>query len=265
MVAAGKVTRDMVLDSLSSHLEPLTYVRAVWEGGAIGHGRLDEWSDIDLYVLVPEGCVEDAFAAVENALASISPIAVKYDIGKTPHPGVHQAFYRLERASEFLLLDVAVVTEGAPDKFLEPETHGEPSFLFRKGDAIEVPPLDRAKLREDVRGRIGRLRLRMDVFHVFVQKELNRGHLIEAVDAYHVVVLASLTEMLRIRHHPVHHGFQTRYIYSELPPEAVSRLEDLFLVADAADLARKYSQARRWFDELYDEIASIGADRLVPL
>jgi len=264
MAAEGAVSRDMVLASMSATLEPLEYVRALWEGGAIGYGRLDEWSDIDAYVLVEDDRVADAFAAIERALTSLAPIAVKYDIGPTPYPGVHQAFYRLERTSEFLVLDIAVVTESAPDKFLEVETHGRPRFLFCKGGDLPVPALDREELRKKVRKRISRLRPRMDIFQVFVQKELNRGHAIEAVDAYRIVVLGSLTELLRIRYLPVHHEFQTRYLYSELPEDVVRRLEALFMVRDIGDLGRKYALARQWFDEMYSEVEAIGIDALVP-
>lgn len=258
MTAQAFIGREEVLKALKESLEPLPYAHALWEGGAIGYGRLDEWSDLDLYLLVDDERVGDAFAATERALGAASPIAIKYDIGQTPHEGVHQAFYRLRDTSEFLLLDFAVVTMGAPDKFLEPVTHGEPHFLFRKLTDIEVPPLDMDALRERVRKRVARQRLRMDMFHVFVQKEVNRRHMIEAADAYRIVVLGSLIELLRIKHNPAHHEFQTRYLYSELPPEVVGRLEGLFLVADMDDLVRKYAAARSWFDELHAELSAPG-------
>lgn len=262
MTEGDTVSREMVLDAMSEALQPLEYVHALWEGGAIGYGRLDEWSDIDLYLLVSDDRVDDAFGAIEGVLKSLSPIAVKYDIGQTPYPGVHQAFYRLERSSEFLVLDMAVVTESAPDKFLEEQTHGKPRFLFSKKE-LTPPVLDREELREKVRKRISRLRLRMDLFNVFVQKEINRKHVIEAVDTYRIVVLGSLTELLRIRYHPVHHEFQTRYLYSELPEEVAKRLEELFLVRDLEDLETKYAIAKRWFDELHRDVEALGAGKLV--
>ena len=263
MVSEGPVGRDMILDSMSRTLMPLGYVHALWEGGAIGYGRLDEWSDIDLYVLVDDDKVSEAFTAIEDALTSLAPIAIKYDIGQTPYAGVHQAFYRLERTSEFLVLDIAVVTESAPDKFLEEETHGRPNYLFCKSNDVAAPALDRAELREKVRKRIGRLRSRMDMFHVFVQKEVNRGHAIEALDTYRMVVLGSLTELLRIRYNAVHHEFQARYLYSELPRDVVERLEELSMVRDMGDLEVKHVSARQWFDELYDEVRALGVDVLV--
>lgn len=263
MTSDCPISRDVILGTLSTTLRPLGFVHALWEGGAVGYGRLDEWSDLDIYVLVDDDKVKEAFVALEGALSSLSPIAMKYDIGPTSYPGLHQAFYRLEGTSEFLVLDVAVVTMSAPDKFLEAETHGRPAFLFSKLDQTTEPVLDKAGLREKVAKRIPRLRLRMDMFQVFVQKEINRGHAIEALDAYRIVVLGSLTELLRIRYRPVHHEFQTRYLHSELPADVARRLESLYFVEDMEDLAEKYASAMGWFDEVHEEVEALGVDRLL--
>jgi hypothetical protein len=257
------VSREAVISALTRSLEPLEYVHAFWEGGAIGYGRLDEWSDIDAYVVVDDDRVDDAFRAIEDALTSLSPIKTKLDVGKTPWPGIYQAFYRLADASEFLLLDMAVLTKSAPDKFLEPETHGKAIFYFDKSGGLEPTSLDRAELKDKVRGRVARLQQRVEVFHVFVKKELNRGQLMEAIDAYRVVLLDSLTEVLRIRYCPVHYEFRTRYLYHELPADVSRRLEELYLIRDRADLEAKYSEAKAWFYEVHREIESIGVDALV--
>lgn len=263
MAREATIGRSDILGALSDRLRPLPFVHALWEGGAVGFGRLDEWSDIDLYALVDDDKVNESFAAIEDALRSVSPIEIKYDVGQTGFPGVHQSFYRLEGTSEFMVLDVAVVTVSAPDQFLEEETHGTPSYLFCKLREPPGPSLDKPALRARVEERVRRLRSRVDLFHVFVQKEINRGHSIEALEIYRSVVLGSLTEMLRIRHYAVHHGFQTRYLYSELPPDAVERLEELYFVRDLQDLEAKYGSARMWFDELYDQVLELGPGSVV--
>lgn len=257
------ISRSDVLGAISDRLRPLSFVHALWEGGAIGFGRLDEWSDIDLYALVDDDRADESFAAIEDALRSVSPIEVKYDIGQTGFSGVYQAFYRLEGASEFMVLDMAVVTVSAPDLFLEEETHGTPSFLFCKLKETPKPSLDRPALRARIADRVRRLRSRMDLFQAFVQKEINRGHAVEALDIYRSVVLGSLTELLRIRYNPVHHGFQTRYLYRELPTDVVQKLESLYFVKDMEDLEGKCVSARRWFDELHHEVMVLGPESIV--
>ena len=137
------MTRDVVIKTLVDALKPLDYVHAFYESGAIAFNRLDEWSDIDLYLVVDERKVDDSFAAVEAALRSVSPIRQKFAIPQLPWPGVSQAFYKLERASEYLLIDLAVIKLSGPEKFLAPEIHGKAIFYFNKSDGVKVPSADR--------------------------------------------------------------------------------------------------------------------------
>jgi hypothetical protein len=84
-------------------LEPLNYIHSFWEGGAAAFNRIDEWSDIDLYLVVDDNKVDEAFFAVEKVLKSLSPIKQKYEVVHPLQSGVFQAFYKLEEASQFLM------------------------------------------------------------------------------------------------------------------------------------------------------------------
>src|SRR5690348_9403071 len=70
--------RQQIIEAMITALKPLEYVHAFWEGGAAAFGRVDEWSDIDAYLLVDDAKIADAFLAVEKALESVSPIRQKY-------------------------------------------------------------------------------------------------------------------------------------------------------------------------------------------
>src|SRR5207247_4208483 len=95
--------------------------------------------------------------------------------------GISQKFYRLDKTSEFLLVDLAVLTVSAPDKFLVREVHGEAVFLFNKGDSIKIPPLDRKAFVRGLLAHSRRLRVRMVLLGPFVEKELLRGHRLEEI------------------------------------------------------------------------------------
>ena len=245
-----KVTRDHVIKTLVDALKPLDYAHAVYEGGAIAFNRIDEWSDIDLYLVVDDDKVEEAFLVVEEALRTLSPIKQKYEVKQLPWPGVSQAFYRLEGASEYLLIDFVVLKSSGPEKFLEPEIHGKAVFYFNKSDRVKAPVLDRDSLTNSLRERLVRLKDRFATFNVFVQKEINRGNYIEALGFYHAVTLGSLVDALRIKYSPFHHDFKTRYIQYELPNEIVEKLERLYFVKDEKDLQEKYREAADWFKEI---------------
>ena len=73
----GKVSRDEITVAIAAALEPLDYVYAMWEGGAVAFDRADEWSDIDICISADDDRIEEPFAVVEKALGSIAPIELK--------------------------------------------------------------------------------------------------------------------------------------------------------------------------------------------
>lgn len=235
-------------------LEPLDYVHAFWEGGAAALNRIDEWSDIDLYLVVDDKKAEETFLVVEKALKSLSPIKQKYDVAHPPESGLFQAFYRLEGASEYLVIDLAVLALSSPDKFLEPEIHGNAVFYFSKSGKVRAPSLDKKSMIGKLLKRLERLRARFDMFNIFVQKEINRGNYLEAMDFYRVLTLASLVEALRMKYSPLHHGFRIRYIHYEIPLEEIEKLKRLFFVKDEKDLQEKYHEGTKWFHKIVSEI-----------
>ncbi len=263
MTRHEKLTRDRVIHTLVDALEPLDYVHAFWEGGAAAFGRIDEWSDVDLYLVADDERVGEAFLAVENALKALSPIEQKYEVLHPPSLHLSQAFYKLEDASEYLLIDLAILTPNSPDKFLEPEIHGDAIFYFSKSDQVKPPPLDREALARKLQERFGGLRSRFAMFNSFVQKEIHRGNYLEALDFYRAYTLGALVEALRIRHNPFHHNFRMHYIHYELPSEIVKKLEHLYFVKDAKDLQEKYDEATKWFARLASEIDSREMEDLI--
>jgi hypothetical protein len=249
-----KVNRQMIIQTLVDALEPVDYVYAFYEGGAAAFNRIDEWSDMDLYLIVDEKKVSDAFLIVEKALELLSPIKRKLAVPQLPWPGVSQAFYKLEGASDYLLIDFCVLTLNSPEKFLEPETHGNVVFYFNKSGEIQPPALDKDTLVKKLRNRLERLKARLELFNNFVQKEINRDNFLEAIDNYHSLTLATLVEVLRMKHNPLHYEFKMRYIHYELPPAIIRRLEHFYRVEDGKDLQKKYDEATEWLHEIITEL-----------
>jgi hypothetical protein len=253
------LTRDKIAGALVAALEPLPHVHAMWEGGSPAFQRVDEWSDIDLYVDADDDEVAAVLATAERALADLAPIERRYDPPLPAGAAYLQAFFRLRGASPFLLVDLAVLKHSSPEKFLVREVHGAAIFLFNKEDRVQVPPLDRAALTERIAQRCARLQARADIFWIFFDKFLARGHEIEAIDFYNRVILGSLVEALRMRYSPPHFDFGTYYASVDLPPAVVDRLRGLFFVRDVADLRAKRAAAAAWFAETLATVAAAPA------
>lgn len=257
------LSRDIINQTLVDALEPLDYVHVFWEGGAAAFNRIDEWSDIDIYLVVDDDKVDETFLAVEKTLRSLSHIKQKYEISQPPWPGLSQAFYRLEDTNEYLVIDLAILRLSSPDKLLEPEIHGDAVFYFNKSGRVKPPPLDKDVYSRKVLEKLGRLKARFDIFNKDIQKEINRGNHLEAINIYYALTLSTLVEALRIKYNVFHHDFKTRYIHYELPPKTVDKLKHLHFVRDEKDLQEKYHEASKWFHKVMSEIDQEEIERQI--
>ena len=257
------LTRETIIQILVHALEPLAYVHAFWEGGAAAFDRIDDWSDLDFYIVVDDEKVDEAFLAIEKALKSLSPLKQVYEIPQLPWPGLSQKFYKLERASEYHIIDLVVMKLNSPEKLLESEIHGNAVFYFNKSNKLKAPSLDKDKIVEKLQKRLERLKARFDLFNMVTQKEINRGNYLEAIDTYHILTLASLVEALRITYNPLHHDFKMRYIHYEIPSEVIKKLKRLYFVESEKELQEKYHEATEWFQKITSQIDQRMIERKV--
>ncbi len=253
-------SRHDVRRALSEALEPLAFVRAAWEGGSTAFGRDDEHSDLDLQVLVRDGAVERAFAAVEDALIGLGGISQHYRMPEPTWHGHSQAFYRLTEGAPYLVIDLVVMEESAPGRFLTRERHGEPQILFDRTGDIRAVPMDLEDQRTIVTNRLRGLESIVPMFSDFVDKELERNNPIGALVTYHAFVMRPLVELLGIRHCPHRFDYGSRYAVHEFPAKVVERLERLWFVAGAGELPARRAEAEAWFGETLREIEAAGID-----
>lgn len=256
-MSAPTVTRQDIVNALVEAVEPLEYVYAMWEAGAAGFERVDSWSDLDLQIDAADEYGEDVFAIVEQALSTLSPIELKYELPQPTWHGHAQTFYRLAKTSPFHFIDLVVMQHSNPDKFLQTEIHGEPITYFDKRNVVHSPPLDHQTMTLTLQTRLAALPVTFDLFQVLTLKELNRQNYIEAITFYHSYTLRPLIELLRIKHNPIHYNFNTRYLYYELPADVVNLIEPLYFVADGEDLRVKQKRAEQLF---YQTLAEIDID-----
>jgi predicted nucleotidyltransferase len=251
-MARGGITREAIVGAIARALKPLNCVHAAWEGGAASRGAIDRWSDVDVNVDADDGTAGAVFAAVERALEKLSGIDSAYRIPFPPSHDYAQRFYRVNGASRFALVDLAVFRHSAQDKFLNPALHGMPVFIMVRGGYPCAPRWSRRAFVKAMRARFERLKARHAMFACFVEKELERGNSIEALSHYQRLLLDTLLEVLRMRYGPAHHAFGVRYVHQELPPAVVRRFERLAFVRDEADLRRKAKAATRWLEDAMD-------------
>ncbi|HAD80937.1 MAG: hypothetical protein A2509_12370 [Candidatus Edwardsbacteria bacterium RIFOXYD12_FULL_50_11] len=254
MMAENKLQREQIIKAVVNALEPFSYVHALWQGGAAAFGRVDQWSDIDFMVIADWESIPRVFETVETAIEKLVGFDLIFDVPQPTSHGFFQKFYRLRQASPFLLIDLAVGDLEKPDKFLEPEIHGNPIVHFDRKNIIASQPLDREKFKQNMLMALERAKVRLDIFQLFFDKEYNRGNYLDAFDFYFNFALSGLLAVLRMKHSPYHYTFRSKYANYDLPPEVVKRLEELYFVKGPEDLKAKYRQVKEWFAKAVLEV-----------
>ncbi len=235
------MTRERIAAALRAAVD-VPWIDAAWVGGSEAFGRNDAWSDVDLQLLLDPDRHAEAFALVEACLEALGGIDAVYE--SDPFPDFAQRFYRVVGAPEWCMVDLALMRPERLAPWLDPDRHGRPVVWFDRRGAL-VPTRD-PSLEERFAVRRSRLLARVDLHGHLPGKELARGRVVEAVDAYHRHLLTPLVELLRAEHCPRRQDFGRRYVELDLPAEVVARLERLSLVGSTAELAERIAEARAW-------------------
>jgi len=241
--------RQIILAKIVSTLQPLDFVLGLWQGGSAAHGYTDEWSDLDIAVVVEDNCVQQTFDIVEKALAEIGEIELKYRVPEPAWHGQSQCFWRLKETPPFLLIDFAVFRRSSNNEFLEIERHGNVPIAFDKANLIVPPHLDTNKHFSQMLARFNEIKIRFDLLQPLVKKEIYRGHLVDAIGNYHDWTLLPLVELLGMIYRPHRYDFELKYFSRDFPPEIVARVAPLFCIANLEDLAVKQQIAEAFFAE----------------
>lgn len=229
-------------------------VEALFEGGAAARGRADEYSDIDLMVVAPPERAGWLFERIEEALADIAPIAHRWSVEPPGFPDMAQRFYFLADAPRFFALDCSVLSPAAGATFLERERHGEPIVWLDRRGTITARPVDKAALAKRRRHRLDQVRGMVPVYAMLVDKEMARGHPLEALGFYQVLVKV-LIELLGMQHRPERFDFAWRYVERELPEDAQALIAGHAYVGGADALASSRLSIVRAIDSLLAALA----------
>lgn len=248
------LTREPILNALENALQPLPYVQSMYQGGAAAFNRADQWSDIDLMVIVDDDHIPDTVAVFEKVLRDLSPVELRYELPQPTWHGHWQAFYILRDAGPFLMIDLCILKASNTNRFLEKEIHGDAVIHFDKTGLVKSPPLNAEAHFKQIKTRLETVRVTFELFQSLTQKELNRGNRIEAFTFYQAYTVRPLIEVLRMQYDPARYNFHTRYIYHYFPREVVQRLEPLFFVVDAQQLQTRLEEAQQFFHEAIDQV-----------
>ncbi len=245
--------RELIKDRFKAELEKQDYVLAFFEGGSASFGRADEYSDLDFGIVVKDEAEELAVKLIYQIMQGIAPIETSFIMPQPAWHGFWQGFFHLQGSSPYLLLDICIIKQSAKSYLTEEVMHGKAVVFFDHTGRVGKEKTDMAEIERVIPGRISRARFINGMLHNFVDKEVSRNRLVDAIDLYYGMLLRTLVELLRIKHDRVRFSFGCRYLSYDLPPEIYDRLQGLFLISDAADLLRKKEIVHIWTEELLAE------------
>lgn len=248
------VMRETILQAFVAELFPSDSVLAVWEMGSKAMGTADEYSDLDLQVLVADGATAEVRALVERALSQVRPFDLAFAMPQPTWHGHWQGFYRLLGTSPYLMVDLVIIEKSRPNWFLEPEIHGTPSILFDKQGLLVQEPTDAAAFAQRLADRIAFLDSSTELFHNLIDKELLRRRPVDAMSFYQGMLLPRLVEVLRMRHCPWRYNFGLRYLQRDLPAEAYEAVKTQLFVGSPSDLMAKKERTLYLFRNTLKEL-----------
>jgi hypothetical protein len=238
--------------------EPQAWALGAWEGGSAAFGQDDEYSDIDIQLIVAPGSVPQAFELLGRVLEEIGGVAYSHRVPEPAWHGHSQGFYQLKAASPVHMLDILFIDADRPFTLTERELHGEPKVLFDKEGRIQASELDWSIHKAAMQARLEVLRQNLPLFLPLVEKEVPRGRPLDAIAFYHSMLLRPLVELLRMKFDPARYTFGLRYLHNDLPAEVSARLTRLAYVADLDDLAVKLAEGKSWALELIEELSQMA-------
>lgn len=249
------ITRPQLLDALATALEAQDFARAMWEGGSAARAAADQWSDVDAVVICEDDAVDDVFDTVEAALAKLSPIDLVWRVPQPTWHGHAQRFYRLEDAPAHLFVDLVVMKKSDDyQRFLVRERHGEPVVQFDKAGLVEPAAFDVEAHRDKMAAELADLKVRFDMLQCLVEKELERGRALDAMNYYLGLTLGPLMRVLGMRYRPERYDFGRRYTQEDFPAEVAREIEALHFVSDAEELGTKHEHAVELFWQVVEDL-----------
>ena len=237
--------RDKIIEYLKDFSVMKQYVNAMWLEGADGIGRVDEYSDIDVWFDVDKSRQESFLYECIAKLEELAGIDSRVD---EIRPEIAQSNVHLEQTSEYLTIDICVQSH---------EIRGKAATCYAKGDIAELPFVlfDKRNIISYFEYNINR----DEISHVLAQnqnrirqtgrvtKYIKRGQYLEAYMKYMENVVIPLVKTARLLYTPRHFDYGLCHISDHLPAEIVRELEPFYQVTGLKEIEEQLNRAESLF------------------
>jgi len=249
--------RDTLRNRIMAVFEPDPGILAAWEGGSAATGYLDDYSDLDLGIVVRNDYVEESFKLFEDLLEADYGIKHRLRIPEPAWHGHSQCFYFLKTSPPLFYVDFLVEKESAENRLIEPDRHGI-SLVWLNRSGILSPlatPVD--TMKEKCRLFFRRQMENYPIFDTQVRKQILRGRKIDAMLEYQIFIQRVLAGFLNLKYRPAKYDFGIRYGDRDYPAEVAERVCRLFYPGSPGDLESGFEEASAWAQELMEDLKKV--------
>ncbi len=252
------MTPNIVRDKLEEHLVRCNSVLAMWEAGSTAFGRADDYSDLDLGVLVKEGSNDKVWRVVDEAFDELGGVALRWNEPSPVFSGMDKRIFRPRQARQWFQVDVGLFPETAKELYNQPERHGQIVVIFDPTGRLAPPPWDEELNHKRICEALHQNLMKWQIYYGWFRKELARGRPADAFVMHLYLTVMPLLAVLNMRYRPTRWDFGFRYLKEELPAEVVSIVERLCYLADPNTMEARFSEAERLLRTTLKELKERG-------
>jgi len=235
-------------------LLPLSWVRAAWEGGAAATGYLDDYSDLDLALVVEDDKVEEAFTLIENYLENSYVISSMLRLPEPAWHGHSQCFYFISECPPLYYIDLVIEKLSSENRLNEPDRHGESQIWLNRDDTLNPEPTSPDITAEKNASFRRMIEESMPLLVIEIRKQIAREEHIDAISQYYRFIIGRLAGLLNLKYRPSMFDFGIRYAERAYPPEVNLRLQKLLYISNFDDIEPALDSAVQWAGKLLREL-----------
>lgn len=250
------IDRSKLVEIIKPWAKSKPYICAAWEGGSAATNRLDQYSDLDLTLVVDDDKVGDAFVDFESFINQQFQIIRKYRLSEPAWHGFSQCFYQIDQLTPFLYLDIAVMKKSQPDKLMEEDRHGIAHVWFDR-ESIYNPSLSSIEvINNRVNKMIESIKQTDFIMFIEIEKGIERGVFLDVFPTYYSFISRHMAILLNALYRPEKVDFGLRY--AQLDYEKVDRelIENALKVSNIRDLNDCYIKLKSRYNILISNLDS---------
>lgn len=241
--------RRQIIEDLKQKLSDNPSVSAFCLEGADAEEAVDQYSDLDMRIIVDESHSNEIFKIVESIISKDSPIDFKFELNR-PQSKTNQALYHLKGTSKFFIIDIMIQECSDCPKIKA----NKKLIMFDKIGVLSEQEPGPRQLNDYVKTRIENIESNASFRSIYLERELERGNFLESVGQYQKFILEKLVETLRLLYCPEKNDFYLKHLSKDLPAEIVSDVEDLYRINTINEIKEKKQKADKLLFKAIEEL-----------